>query len=150
MHHASSIMYYASCIAGRRLRFGMLTAVTNINMVEDNLQWKTSIGGRRPSMEDDLQWEDDIQWETTFCGRQPSMEDDLRWKTTFGGRRPSVEDDLWWNTTFGGRQAMVEDDPCMLPSPLCSIFEGAAFLYVGLPAYNNPLPAHIATSSRPI
>ena len=47
----------------------MLTDVTNINMVEDNLQWKTSIGGRQPSLEDDL------HWKTTFSG-----------KMTYGGR----------------------------------------------------------------
>ena len=33
-------------------------------------------------------------WKTTFGGRRPLVEDDLQWKTTFGGRQPSVEDDL--------------------------------------------------------
>ena len=31
--------------------------------------------------------EDDLQWKTTFGGRQPSMEDNLQWKTTFGGSK---------------------------------------------------------------
>ena len=34
--------------------------------VEDNLQWKTTLGGRRPLVED------------TLGGRQPSVEDDLQ------------------------------------------------------------------------
>ena len=38
--------------------------------------------------------EDDLRWKTTFGGRQPSVKDNIRWKTTFGGRRPSVEDNL--------------------------------------------------------
>ena len=50
--------------------------------MKDNLRWKTTFNGRRPSMKDDL------QWKTTIDGRGPSMEDDLRWKTTFNGRRP--------------------------------------------------------------
>ena len=66
--------------------------------------------------------EDDLYWKTTFGGRQPSVDDDFRWKTTFGGRRPLVEEDLRSKTTFGGRRLLVEDDPCMLPSPLCGIF----------------------------
>ena len=33
-----------------------------------------------------------------------------------------MEDDLRWKTTFGGRRLLVEDNPCMLPSPLCGIF----------------------------
>ena len=53
----------------RRLRFGMLTVLTNersimvLCLMEDNL-WR----------------------KTTFSGRRPSVEDDLRWNTTFGGR----------------------------------------------------------------
>ena len=31
-------------------------------------------------------------------GRRPSVEDDLWWKTTYGGRRPSVEDNFCWKT----------------------------------------------------
>ena len=82
----------------RRLRFGMLTVLSNIRstLVEDDLWWKTTFGGRQPSVEDDL-W-----WKTTFSGGQPLMEDNLRWKTTLCGRRPLVEDNLWWKTTFGG------------------------------------------------
>ena len=36
-------------------------------------------------------------------GRRPLVEDDLQWKTTSVGRRPLVKEDLWWKTTFGGR-----------------------------------------------
>ena len=43
------------------------------------------------------------QWKTTFGGRQPSVEDDLWWKTTFGERPPSGKDNLRWKATFGGR-----------------------------------------------
>jgi len=35
-------------------------------------------------------------------GRRPSLEDELQWKTTFGGRRHFVEDNLRWKTTFAG------------------------------------------------
>ena len=72
------------------------------------------VGGRRPLVEDDL------QWKKTFGGRRPLVEDDLRWKTTFGGRRHLVEDNLWWKTTFCGRCPLV--DPCLLPTLLCGIF----------------------------
>ena len=72
--------------------------------MDDNLQWKTIFGGRRPLVEDNL-W-----WKTTFGGRQPSVEDDLRWKMTFSGRRPSVEDNFLWKITFVGRQPLLEDD----------------------------------------
>ena len=72
-------MHQASCIAGRRLRFGMLTTRTNIRSTKGYGRWKMTFGGRRPMVEDDL-------W----------------WKATFGGRQPSVEDDLWWKTNFGG------------------------------------------------
>ena len=43
------------------------------------------VGGRRPSVEDTLQWEDDLWRKTTIGGRQPSVEDDLEWKTPFSG-----------------------------------------------------------------
>ena len=42
---------------GSKLRFGMLTVLTNIRStkvsweVEDNLWWKTTFGGRQPSVE---------------------------------------------------------------------------------------------------
>ena len=42
------------------------------------------------------------RWKTTFGGRWPSVEDNFYWKTTFGGRWPLVEDNLRWKTTFGG------------------------------------------------
>ena len=102
--------------------------------MENTLWWKTTFGGRLPSMEDDL------RWKTTFGGRQPSAEDFLQWKMplyspymTFGvgGRRPKKEDDFLWKKTFVGRQSTEADDlrqkktfggPCMLPTPLCSIF----------------------------
>jgi hypothetical protein len=29
-----------------------------------------------------------------FNGRRPSIEDDLQWKITFNGRRPSMKDNL--------------------------------------------------------
>ena len=35
-------------------------------------------------------------------GRRPSVEDDLGWKTTLGGRLLLVEDNLPLRTTFGG------------------------------------------------
>ena len=65
---------------------------------------KTTFGGRRPSLEDDL-W-----WRMIFGGRRPLVEDNLWWKTTLGERRPLVEDDLQWKKTFSGRQPLVEDD----------------------------------------
>ena len=74
-------MHHASCIAGRRLRFSMLTALTNIR--------STKVGGRRPSVEDDL------QWKMIFVEGRPLVEDDLQWKMTFFGRRPLVEENLW-------------------------------------------------------
>ena len=40
--------------------------------------------------------EDNLCWKTTFDGRRPSVEDDLWGKKTFGGRQSSVEDDLQW------------------------------------------------------
>ena len=70
----------------------------------ENLWWKTTFSGRRPSVEDNL-W-----WKTTFGGRRPLVEDNLWWKTTFSGRQPSVEDDLCWKTTYCGRLPAVEDD----------------------------------------
>ena len=74
---------------------------------EDNLRWKTTVGGRLPLVEDNLRGrrplgEDDFQWKTTFGGKQPTLEDNLWWKTAFGGRQPSFEDDLRWRMTFGG------------------------------------------------
>ena len=83
------IMHLASCIAVRKLRFGMLTALTNkrstkvLWQVEDDLWWKTTFYGRQPSVE------------------QPLVEENLQWRTTFGGRRLSLEDDLQWKMTFG-------------------------------------------------
>ena len=55
---------------GRKLRFGMLTVLTNIRST------KVLVGGRQPSVEDTL------RWKMTFSGRH------LRWKMTFGGRLP--------------------------------------------------------------
>ena len=57
---------------GRRLRFGMLTVLTNKS-------------GRRSLVEDNF-W-----WRMTFGGRRSWVEDNLGWKTTFGGRHPSVD-----------------------------------------------------------
>ena len=42
------------------------------------------VGGRRPLMEDDL------RWKTTFGGRGCGVEYDLWGKITIGGRNPSV------------------------------------------------------------
>ena len=84
--------------------------------MEDNLRWKTTFGGRQPLVKDNL-W-----WKTTFGGGHHSVEDNLWWKTPFSGRRPPMEDNLWWRVTFGERRLLVEDNPCMLLSPLCSIF----------------------------
>ena len=65
-------------------------------MVDDDLLWKITFGGRQSSVEDDL-W-----WKTTFIRRQTLLEDTLRCKTPLledglhsveddlGGRRPSV------------------------------------------------------------
>ena len=55
--------------------------------VEDNLWWKITFGGRRPSVEqtmveDDLQW-NNLWWNKTFGRRRPSVEDDFRWKNPF-------------------------------------------------------------------
>ena len=71
---------------GRRLRFGMLSVLTNIRstkvlwQAEDDLRWKTTFSGKRP------QGEDDLWWKTTLCERQTLVEDNPRWKRTFGGR----------------------------------------------------------------
>ena len=51
----TKVLHDASWIAGRRLRFGMLTDLTNVR--------STKVGGRRSSTEDDL-W-----WKTTFGGK---------------------------------------------------------------------------------
>ena len=67
--------------------------------MEDDIQWKLTSDGRRPSMEDDL------QWKTTSNGRQPPMEDDLQWKTTSNGRRPPMEEDFQWKTTSNRRRS---------------------------------------------
>ena len=94
--------------------------------------------------------EDNLWWKTTFGGRQPLVEDDLRWKTTFIGRRLSVEGDLLWKTTFCGRHPLL--DPCMLASPLCSIFSfRSAFIYqLPLPwTYFTALGLCWATSPAP-
>ena len=123
-----SLRLFAQQILGHfwsRLIFGMFTVLTNIRstkvlwLVEDDLRWKTTFGGRWPSVEDSLLWkqpsveddvDDDIWYRTTFFWRWPSLEDNLWWKTTFGRRQPSVEDDLWWKATFSGRPPSVEDD----------------------------------------
>ena len=77
-------MHHASCISGRRLRFGILGALPNIRL--------TKVG----------------RWKMSFGGRQPVVEDDLWWEMTFGGRRLMVEDDLWGKTTFIGGRPLVD------------------------------------------
>ena len=71
---------------GRRLRFGMLTVLTNLRstkvrwQVEDNLRWKTAFDGKQPLVED-------VLWRKTTYSYQASFkEDNLRRKTTLGGR----------------------------------------------------------------
>ena len=61
---STKVLHHASCIAGRRLRFGMLTDLTNVRSTK--ALWK--------------------RWKTTFGGRRPTVEDDLHWKTTFNGK----------------------------------------------------------------
>ena len=59
----------------------MLTVLTNIRL--NKLLW---------------QIEDDLWWKMTFSGRRPSVEDDLPWKTTIGRRQLLVEDnpiEIW-------------------------------------------------------
>ena len=60
--------------------------------VEDNLWWKITFGGRRPSVEQPLV-EEGLRQKTTFAGRQLSVEDNFLWKTTF-----------CWKTTYEGRR----------------------------------------------
>ena len=152
MQQASCIMHNASCIACRRLRFGRLTALTNIRstkrvmvggrwpLVEEDPWWKTIFGGRGPLVGGRPLVDDKLWWMTTFGGRQPSVEEDLRWKTTFSGRRPLVEDNPRWKTTFGGRWPSL--DPCKLPTPLCGILNydklSKTFLFIWwLPEWMN-------------
>ena len=51
---------------GRKLKFGMLTFLTNIRstkvsgLVEDDLWWKTNFSGRRTLVEEDLWWRDNF------------------------------------------------------------------------------------------
>ena len=105
MHHASSIIHHASRIIYCRWK-------TEIRYVDCSHKYKMNqsvmLGGRQPLVED------------TFSGRPPLLEDDLWWKTTMGERRPLVKEDLRWKMTFGQRRPSL--DPCMLPTPLCSIF----------------------------
>ena len=88
--------------------------------MEDNLWWKTTFGGRQPSVEDNL-W-----WKTTIRGRQPLVEDDLRWKATLGGRRSLVEGDLRWKTKNINDDQKIKMNPLLAHTPhhtqLCGIF----------------------------
>ena len=83
-------------------------------MVEDDLQWKTTFGGKQTSVEENL------RWRTPFGERQPLVEDDLWLKTTFGGRHPSAEDDLWWQKTFGGARPSAVAPPLTATAQLSS------------------------------
>ena len=75
----STIMLHcASCITGRRLRFGRLTALTNIRSTKGYGRWKTTFGGRQSLGEDGLPWKRTFGGNMTLGGRQPSMEDDIR------------------------------------------------------------------------
>ena len=109
--------FWSTSRCGRRLRFGILTLLKNI----DNPR---SYGGTvtiprtvtiqlqpfLPFLNLPLKhfyhtgiWLSNIIIGHEFCvetymdGRQPLMEDNLAWKTTFDGRQPSMEDDLQWN-----------------------------------------------------
>ena len=87
--------------------------------MEDYLQCKTTLDGRRPLMEDDL------PWKKTFDGRQPLMEDDLQWMMTFDGRQPLMKDDLQWKMTFDGTKLGQEKSPlALLFLPLIALFPG--------------------------
>ena len=79
--------------------------------MEDNLQLKTTFGGRRSSMEDNL------RRKRTFCRRQPLVEEDLRWKTNFRGRRTLVEDNLQWILAC----CLVHFAEFFLPEIFCTI-----------------------------
>ena len=56
-------------------------------MLGSNVWWKTTLV------------EDDLRWKMTFGGRRSLVEDDLWRKMTFNGKRPSMEDSLQWKTT---------------------------------------------------
>ena len=77
--------------------------------------------------------EHDCRWKTTSGGRRPSVEDDLRRKTPFSGRRHSVEDNFLWKTTYVERQPM-EEDPF---SERRGLLRFAAFLCFGNEASRN-------------
>ena len=89
------------------------------DLMEEDLQRKTTFNGRRPPMEDDLQckttsnerqplMEDNLQWKTTSNERQPSMEDDLQWKTNSNKRWAPMEDNLQWKTTYNARRPSMD------------------------------------------
>ena len=85
--------------------------------MEGNSQWKTTIDGRQPLVEDNFWLKESKIWYVD-CSHKYKMNKGVM----VGGRRPSVEDNLRWKTTFGKSHLLVEDDPCMLPTPLCGIF----------------------------
>ena len=142
MHHASCIKHHASCIMHLAWQVWGWDLIYKINQV-------VMVDGRQPLVEDDFWWilACCLLHFASFSGsmlpqymslcvcyftlclfcvcpkfgrRRPSVEDNLRRKTTCGGRQHLVEDDLRWSTTFSGRWSSL--DPCMLPTPLCSIF----------------------------
>ena len=82
------------------------------------------VGGRWPSVEDDL------CWKTTFSGRQTLVEDHLRWKLTFGGSRPSVVEILWWKTNLGGIRSLLEDELQWKMTFLGSLHQGGIKYFV--------------------
>ena len=69
--------------------------------MEDDRHWKTTLVGRRPTLEDKF-------------GRLPLLKDYHRWKMF--GKKPLMkvnlfmEDDLCWKTPVIGRQPLNEDD----------------------------------------
>ena len=84
-----------------------------LNSVENNLQienglmknkhqWKSFFQGRRPVLNDCLQWNiifNEWWWRLT-SGRRPWIEKDLQRKKIFKRRRPSKEEDLPWKKNF--------------------------------------------------
>ena len=99
---------------GRRLRFGMLTALTNIRSTKV-LHHASCIMHHASSI---MHCRQEAEIWYVDCSHKYKMNQGVM----VGGRRPLVEDNLKWKTTFVGRRLLVEDDPCMLPSPLCGIF----------------------------
>ena len=94
MHHASSIMHLASCISGRRVRFGMLTVLTNIR--SNKALYHASCFKHHASCILHCRQEAEIWY--VDCSHKYKINQGVM----VGGRRSLGEDDLWWKTTFVG------------------------------------------------